>query len=222
MRFGIAVWNYKTPDVGLPALIQSFADDGFDAASLLMQAMVQTDDGELREIRRVAAERALALTLHGNFERTPAECERVLRLLGNTVAAITFDAAVLWEDEKRRFHTAQMLPLLQEVQRVTEGSSVAFAVEDFPLNDSVLNAHREELTPLLQSPRFGILIDVGHMNLRRHQEAGFTHLSVAEYLQQVPLPIVEVHLHDNLGDRDSHGHFGFGNVDFAQVAAGLR
>jgi sugar phosphate isomerase/epimerase len=45
---------------------------------------------------------------------------------------------------------------------------------------------------------------------------------VGEYLARLPLPVWEVHLHDNSGDRDEHGHFGLGNVDFAAVAAGLK
>jgi sugar phosphate isomerase/epimerase len=33
---------------------------------------------------------------------------------------------------------------------------------------------------------------------------------------------VEIHLHDNDGTKDQHGHFGFGSVDFREVAGALK
>jgi sugar phosphate isomerase/epimerase len=47
-------------------------------------------------------------------------------------------------------------------------------------------------------------------------------MSVADYIGRLPLPIVEVHLHDNNGQKDEHGHFGLGNIDFGEVAAALK
>jgi sugar phosphate isomerase/epimerase len=58
--------------------------------------------------------------------------------------------------------------------------------------------------------------------MRRTGGGYFEGVSVAEYLQRVPLPVVEVHLHDNNGERDEHGPFGLGNVDFDEVGEALK
>ena len=67
-----------------------------------------------------------------------------------------------------------------------------------------------------------MLVDVGHMNLRLHSEGYFHGITPGEYFARIPVPILEVHLHDNKGDDDRHGHIGFGDVDFTAVARGLR
>jgi sugar phosphate isomerase/epimerase len=115
-----------------------------------------------------------------------------------------------------------MVPVLLEVARQTEGEDVFLGVEDFPLDASALDFYRDPLSPLLKNPRFGTLIDLGHMNLRLRGGDYYRGWTVEGYLAGVPRRIFEVHVHDNAGDRDSHAHIGYGNIDFAAAARGLR
>ena len=62
---------------------------------------------------------------------------------------------------------------------------------------------------------YGMLIDVGHMNMRLHGEAYFAGQSVRDYLAAAGRPIFEVHLHDNDGRADQHLPLGRGTIDFS-------
>jgi sugar phosphate isomerase/epimerase len=75
---------------------------------------------------------------------------------------------------------------------------------------------------VLADDRFGMLIDLGHLNLRRHKEAYFGRLTAIQYILRAPLPIIEVHIHDNTGERDSHQALGEGNLALDDVIYGLH
>jgi len=223
MRYGIAAWNYQEPGVGLPALVASFLDEGFDAVSLQAHHLARMDRAEAREVAALLARRSAACTLHSNFElTTPADVDAAMDLLGGSLRSLTFDAAMAVDSRGTFYDAPRMAALLRHVEQVSRGTGLRFGVEDFPLDADALAWYRESLEPLLECPRFGMLIDVGHLNLRRHAHPYFRGRSVGDYLAAAPLPVVEVHVHDNTGERDQHGHLGFGNIAFEEVAAGLR
>lgn len=56
----------------------------------------------------------------------------------------------------------------------------------------------------------GICFDVGHFNL-------FTRFTLKDWIDAIGQFIVELHLHDNLGDVDSHMPPGDGNIDFESL-----
>jgi sugar phosphate isomerase/epimerase len=222
MRHAVATWPFMEPGVSLARRIEQFADMGFDGLSFLPRQVLEPDEAEARDLIALLRERSLVATVHGDFHVTPAEVERVLERLGPALKCLTFDAATTWHALGRFYDAPRMARLLAHVERCSRGSELRFAVEDFPLNAAALDHYRDGLGDALDSPRFGVLIDVGHMNLRIGEGAYFAGLTVEQYLTGVPLPIVEVHLHDNAGGRDSHGPFGSGNIRFEEVAAGLR
>jgi len=115
-----------------------------------------------------------------------------------------------------------MVEVLTWVRDCSEGTSLRFAVEDFPLTAEILEEHRPALSPLLACDRYGILLDVGHANLRCIHEELYHSVSIASCISSVPVPLVELHVHDNGGDRDSHSPFGFGTISFEPIAESLR
>lgn len=66
----------------------------------------------------------------------------------------------------------------------------------------------------INSPSVGICFDAGHCNI-------FTAVPLKEWLKVLGPYIIETHLHDNLGDLDSHLVIGDGNIDFKEVFAAL-
>lgn len=222
MRYATAIWNYVEPDVGLTDLIEEFVGFGYDAISFSSTQLPRLEEQEACEIASLIAERGLAVTLHCSFDITSADVERALGLFGEALHAMTFDAAMVWETRGGLYDAARMAPMLSDVIAMSDGTQLRVGVEDFPLDDAALDFYRSDLEPLLTCPRYGILIDVGHLNMRLNGGGYFEGVSVAEYLARVPLPVVEVHLHDNSGDRDEHGHFGSGNIDFEEVARVLK
>ena len=146
----------------------------------------------------------------------------MLGLFGEALHAMTFDPAMVRETDTWSHDTARMVPMLSDLIAMSEGTELRVGVEDFPLDEAALDACRADLEPLLACPRYGILIDVGHLNIRVRTDGYHRDVSVAEYFARVPLPVVEIHLHDNGGSKDEHGHFGLGNIDFEEVARALK
>jgi len=56
----------------------------------------------------------------------------------------------------------------------------------------------------------GVCFDPGHANI-------FSDLSPVEWLDALKPHLVEIHLHDNNGDRDAHMGMGNGNIDFEGI-----
>jgi len=69
----------------------------------------------------------------------------------------------------------------------------------------------EELLQLLSSFDLGICFDVGHANTMGKIDAFLAYKK----------RFVNVHLHDNLGERDQHLAVGEGNIDFKKLLASL-
>jgi sugar phosphate isomerase/epimerase len=58
--------------------------------------------------------------------------------------------------------------------------------------------------------------------MRMNGSEYFRGVAVAEYFRSLPCPLIELHLHDNSGEKDDHGHFGFGTVPIDEVAKALK
>ena len=222
MRCGIAVWTFRQPGVTLCNLIERFAGMGFEAVSCQPKQILELDGNETRDLTDLLRDHSLKMTVHASFELAADEAGRLLEVLGDALLCLTFDAARTTDSIGTFFDAARMAALLGDVRRLDGAGNLKLAVEDFPLDVRAMAHYRDELGDLANDPNYGTLIDIGHMNIRLRREPYFAALSVRDYLAAPPRPIVEVHLHDNDGTKDSHGHFGFGNVDFAAVAAGLR
>ncbi|MBM3499926.1 MAG: sugar phosphate isomerase/epimerase [Armatimonadetes bacterium] len=222
MRYATAIWNYAEPEVRLVDLVREFASFGYDTISLSSGQFGDPEGRELREAAELIAETDLAMTLHCGFAFGVDGVQQALDLLGERLLAITFDPLSEVDSCGSRFATGQMAPVLAEILRRTAGSAVRVGIEDLPLDARALDTYRADLGPLVETGRYGMLLDVGHLNLRRRQWPYFRGLSVAEYVERIPVPIIEAHLHDNNGQADQHGHFGFGDLDFGSVAEALK
>jgi sugar phosphate isomerase/epimerase len=153
---------------------------------------------------------------------TRADVETLLGRFGERLRVLTMDPCMTADSCGYSYDGARMARFLRQVEEATRATSVRFGVEDFPLDALALERDRAGLEPLLRCPRYGALIDLGHLNLRLKSGGYFRRLSPADYIRRVPVPILEVHVHDNAGDRDSHGPIGFGNVAFEEIARALR
>ena len=222
MRYATAIWNYTEPGVPLPDLVREFVDFGYDTISLSSGQFPDFDDPSLRETAALVRDRGLGVTIHGAFDFGVEGVARALDLFGDAVLAATFDPLTEVDSCGSSYATARMAPVVAEILRRSEGSGLRVGIEDLPLDTHALDTYRADLGPLTENPRYGMLLDVGHLNLRLRRWSYYQSLSVADTITRIPIPIVEAHLHDNNGEGDQHGHFGFGNVDFAAVAEALR
>jgi len=132
-------------------------------------------------------------------------------------------------------HLCKFLGIQDVVTHVEFNPSI-----DFPMNEQFKNAfllwnglfsdlkhnnikliienHYEEdpdylikLAEAIDSPFFGLCIDVGHVN-------AFGRINIKEWIQKHPENVLkEVHLADNKGDGDTHLPLGEGSIDFSDI-----
>ncbi len=222
LRYANAIWNFYSQDTTLAQLVHDFCDLGYDAVSLTSAQLCRLDLDATRDIATALDERDMAVTLHGNFDPELSEVLGFIDILAGRLLAVSCDAAMIVDSRGRFYDTARMAPFMRGVLDATAGTDIRVGIEDFPLDSLALEHYRADLEPLLASERYGILIDVGHMHIRLTDGGYFEGVSVADYFADLPLPVIEVHLHDNNGLRDQHGHFGMGSVPFEEVGAALK
>jgi sugar phosphate isomerase/epimerase len=202
--------------------VAEFADVGFEAMSFLPQQITALSQGEADEMRALMRDRDLAATVHGNCDLTGDEIETVVSALGGQLRTFTLDPMLRRESLGDLYDAPKTAGVLSNIERCTRNTDVRFAVEDFPLDEVAADFYRDVMSAVWTNPRAGVLIDVGHLNVRLRRDAYFRGLSPATYLSRVPLPIIEIHVHDNAGQNDTHSPLGAGNAPFEAVAAGLK
>lgn len=222
MRHAIAIWNYCWNAKELPGWVLEFADHGFDTISFHPKQFAGPSAGHLPAVVETLRERDLRATVHGSCAMERGLFEGLIEAMGDRLLAITLDSAMR-EDSRGRLHDATRIAgALSDLQRLTAGTTVDLAVEDFPLDALARQYFAAELGQVYEQPRTGILIDVGHMHMRMTGSEYFRPRTVSDYFHGLPCRLVEVHLHDNNGEKDQHGHFGSGSVPFDAVAQALR
>lgn len=100
----------------------------------------------------------------------------------------------------------------EQVLGMAEGAGSRIAIEN------IFEDEPGNLTMLMQrlgSERLGICFDTGHFNL-------FSKVPLAAWLQGIGEHIIEFHLHDNIGDTDTHLAIGEGTFDFEQLFSGTN
>lgn len=222
MITGIAIWNYCWKAGEVPGWIHYFADHGFEAISFHPDQFAGESARYLPPVVAVLRNRNLRATVHGSACMDSKLMESMVHAMGDRLDVFSLDS-VMRQDSRGALHDAKRIKAaLTHLQKLTQGTRVLLAIEDFPLDSAALDFFAPDLGSVYEHERTGILIDVGHMHMRMTSEEYFRGMSIADYFSHLPFPLVEVHLHDNNGKRDQHAHFGFGSVPFPDIAGVLR
>jgi sugar phosphate isomerase/epimerase len=221
MRHALAVWNFAWDAADVPNLLERMPAWGFDAAAFNPQALLPAPESDLNAIADKVRALDLAVTVHGNCAMTREEITSTAALFGDHLRCYSFDAAMTSDSRGYLYDAARIAQVLTCTAAITEGPGAYFGIEDFPLDRAAVDFFAPALDPFLDHPRYGILIDLGHMHLRRSAGGAFGALSPEDYLRRTPVPIFELHIHDNDGKRDEHRHIGEGTQPWDAVAAGV-
>ncbi len=208
--------------VPIPRLIADFVREGFGGISIDPGILLEATEAVRRDVAAAVADNGMDVALHGSFDLPVEMVAGLTRELGPQVRSVTFDPVLAWTSAGLLYSARRMTSYLQELERRTSGQTFCFGVEDFPETPFCLQMYRNDLAPLLESPRFGILIDVGHFNQSAVKYGYYQGVSPEEHLSQLPLRLLEVHLSDNNGEEDQHLPLGLGCIDFGSVARGLK
>ncbi|MBQ6990952.1 MAG: hypothetical protein IJN58_07835 [Clostridia bacterium] len=236
MKDGLAIWHY--PHRSTIENVLFFASQGFTSVSLLgshMDDLCKRPD-LAKLLADIVKEKDLTLTVHSKLPASHGEWDVAAfrasiegyaawqREYG-LISVLSFDVADAIRDN--------ITPYLQYVLDAVPGCKVA--IEDFGLNP----AERGQIECFKSEPRFGYLLDMGHMFIRlrgkndratlfRHSDEeapqsdnpGYDHFMAA--FRSKEFPIFELHVHNNDGERDMHYFLEEGTLDIPMLARVIR
>ncbi|MDR0888049.1 MAG: sugar phosphate isomerase/epimerase [Candidatus Methanoplasma sp.] len=99
------------------------------------------------------------------------------------------------------------------IARASKEFGVKALIENMPNFPIMLGQTPEELADIVDGTDLDICFDIGHAHT-----AG----NIDGFLEKFKGRISNVHIHDNMGDKDSHMTIGHGNIDFKHVLSGLN
>ncbi|OGF44646.1 MAG: hypothetical protein A2452_08065 [Candidatus Firestonebacteria bacterium RIFOXYC2_FULL_39_67] len=223
MKIGIAIWNIRKKSI--INTIDHLAGMGFTSISFLGSSF---EDASEKAVAEAIKKNKLVVTFHLAF--FSMKKKRFLKDLKTRldnikgfikrnkmekhVLNICFDPAF---DEVGERHdvvynannTIKALKFtLKNISRVKVG------IENWTVNSKISDF--QKISKAIKSKRLGILLDLGHMNIAV-KKGLIDKENISEYINSLPLSVVELHVHDNNGEEDSHLPLGRGNMDYAEV-----
>ena len=239
MLQGLAIWHY--PHRAMVDNIRYFASLGLDSVSVHGAQFVNAiaDPATSDAIALAVRETGVVFTVHYCLPRKH-----------DPEAVAVFEAGISAIAAWQRTHGSIAVLSFDVPQPIRGGVGIGgyvdfvletvpdckVAVEDFGLNAT----EREQIVHLKGDPRFGYLVDIGHLFIRlrcRNQsgKALFTHAPDEHPVCEAPdssvfkaafeskeHPIFEMHLHNNDGVDDLHWFLEQGSMDVPAVARALK
>jgi sugar phosphate isomerase/epimerase len=102
---------------------------------------------------------------------------------------------------------------MKSLDRISMEYGVKIAIENMSNFSFMLGQTATDLFHIVEGTELGICFDIGHAN---------TMGQIQEMVEVFDRRIINVHIHDNMGDKDSHLTIGDGNIDFQNVVHLLR
>lgn len=127
-----------------------------------------------------------------------------------TVHPGLFSLSVKGLEERSIARSKESMKILD---RISREYGVKIVIENMPSFIYMLGQNAKDLEFLLEETDLKICFDIGHAN---------TMGQIDEMLETFRGRIGNIHIHDNMGDRDSHLTMGEGNIDFAKALSKLK
>ncbi|MBM4307466.1 MAG: sugar phosphate isomerase/epimerase [Deltaproteobacteria bacterium] len=182
-----------------------------------------SNEAEVKQLAENLHGKDLTCTVHGPFmDLSPGGVDRRIREVTLDRISKTIELASLFKPKAIVFHPGYekwkfdgevglwlesslrtWKPLVEEVKERGLTIAIENVYEENP--DSLLMLLKE-----IHSPHFRFCFDTGH-----HNVFGKTPLPL--WMEQLGEYLVEVHLHDNLGEMDEHLPVGEGSFDFREL-----
>lgn len=228
----------------LPDTIQFLSDNGYNSISWL-QDIVDADEIERKEAAAAIKELNFSLCYHGNvqWKLTPewtVDLDFFYRMANdvmwwhnntNGVISCCSDAIhrkINESDKSATYLKDTTLQLLKLENEFFKGSEIGYGIEngfyvnpEFKSKTYASTEHMKEFMGALENPDgIGTILDIGHANIYL-KSGNQGKLSLIDFIKEIPFKIYEVHVTDNMGDKDAHTAPGTGNIDFGELREGL-
>jgi sugar phosphate isomerase/epimerase len=228
MRAAIAAWNMPAPL--LEQRLDEVAALGFCSVALTHALAPTAADHTPEQLGLWLKARQLEALIHaaiGNARRAKdaqaarEHIEAVARFQQETgrVRLMTFDPGFYRRpDNTTAYHADATAQILERALERLAPLGIRVGLENW-----AINAHPDDFTQVAQrldDPALGILLDLGHLHIALG--AGVVAPSAEAFVAALPLPIWEIHVHDNDGQRDQHRPLGQGTLDIDAMAGALQ
>lgn len=221
IRLGLAAWHY--PHRSLTENIKFFTENGFNAYSAIGGDFYRacSDETESEALAKALDVKKPAFTVHfkipdpDNAEETAKFDDAIPKMRAwqekyGMLDILSFD---VWGDRQR------CVPKIIETAEYFRGAGTVIACEDIPLDASEAEWYGDYQP---DRDKFGLLIDVGHMNLRLSKAGDNSGEAFRAAFEKKPFPIFELHLHNNNGLKDEHELLWNGTIDYRAIIRLLK
>lgn len=141
--------------------------------------------------------------------RSELECARDIGATSVTIHPGLFSLSVQGMNGRSIAKARESMKVLDSMSREY---GVTLAVENMPIFMFMLGQKAADLDHIVDGTDLGICFDIGHAN---------TTGQIDEMIETFGDRIVNIHIHDNLGDSDAHMTIGEGSIDFKSVLSRL-
>lgn len=137
------------------------------------------------------------------------DCSRKMDIKTITIHPGIYSLAV-YDVREKSVKAAQRS--MKELEKAQNEHGVVLAIENMPSFEIMMGQTAKELETIIEGTDLKVCFDIGHAHTMGQIDA---------MLDTFRGRIANVHIHDNMGDKDSHMTIGKGNIDFKHVLSGL-
>jgi len=213
----------------LPQRIEFLYENGFRSV-----AKLQTTDSarsqECRDAAKLIRELGMTLTCHTNVQgqlknrrMDPDFARRALaddlwwnEASGGAVRNCCSD--IVSAQNPREILLDDTVALAEMQLETFRGTGILSGIENAPCPEYCLPEHFAMMKPHSTA----MLFDAGHAHISLHTMPQLAGMTLETYLDAIPLPIAEVHITDNHGQKDEHLAPTDGTTDYAALLRGLE
>lgn len=207
MRYGVATWSIE--GMAPEEKVRRLHGMGFTCASFCLPTGVFGAPGVMAAVTSASEELGMDVTLHSALGDTSedgawlehlATATRFRQQHGGELV-VTFDPAYAQRDGEALFDREATVARLGHAVACLGPLGVRVGVENWLIATQTTDflAYRRAIG----HHAFGMLLDIGHLKIALMQGL-IQGMTASEFVAAMPLPIWEIHVHDNDGVRDRH------------------
>lgn len=181
---------------------------------LRLRSVIETGARFLLDPRQKHEPTLISSTAEGRSRRVEflGRCVDIAKELNSD--SVSFWSGI-WRAEEESIAWQRLLEGCRRVTDYAEQRSVQLAFEPEPGMLIETNEQYGQLAEKIDSSRFGLTIDIGHVQCVEES-------SIADHLRRWAKPLCNVHIEDMRRGVHEHLRFGEGEIDFPPVMAALR
>ena len=213
----------------LPGRIEFLYENGFRSVAKL-QSVDSAKSQECRDAARLIRELGMTMTCHtnvqGNLKNRRMDPDFARRALaddlwwneasGGAVHCCCSD--IVSASDPFEFLMEDTVEFAKMRLETFRGTGILTGIENAPRPEYCL----PEQFAAMKEYSTAMLFDAGHAHISLHTMPQLRGMTLETYLDAIPLPIAEVHITDNHGERDEHLAPTDGNTDYAALLRGLE